>query len=42
MIELENRMLLPTVHDERYDDRPALGFEDEDEEVFIEDDIDEF
>ena len=44
MIELENSMLLPTVHDERYDDRPALGFEDEDEdeEVFEDDDIDEF
>lgn len=45
MMELENSMLLPTVHDDRYDDRPALGFdedEDEDEEVFEDDEIDEF
>ena len=42
-IELENSMLIPTVHDDRYDDGPALGFDPEDdEEVFEDDDIDEF
>lgn len=43
MTELENRMLYPCVHDDRYDDEPALGYDDDDnEEVFEEDDIDEF
>lgn len=42
-IELENSMLRPTVHDDRYDDRPALGYdEDDEEEVLEDDDIDEF
>lgn len=39
--EIENSMLRPTVHDDRYDDGPALGYDEDDEEVFEDDEIDE-